>query len=220
MRFVPAPLLLLLLAASPPEAGWTCGRRNSSASDSTRTATVTAAVPDTSGPVTASDAAPGRNPPVVVPPSVPAGALLIPVAGVEGRQLVDTFTQARSEGRIHNALDIMAPKGTPVVAAAAGRVLRLFTSERGGKTVYVLLPDGHTVHYYAHLDAYAEGLAAGKQVRAGEFIGTVGETGNVAPGSPHLHFAIWTATDSLHFWNGTSINPYPLLKNAPSVPMM
>ncbi|HYE56914.1 MAG TPA: M23 family metallopeptidase [Rhodothermales bacterium] len=156
----------------------------------------------------------------MVPPSVPAGALLIPVAGVEGRQLVDTFTQARSEGRIHNALDIMAPKGTPVVAAAAGRVLRLFTSERGGKTVYVLLPDGHTVHYYAHLDAYAEGLAAGKQVRAGEFIGTVGETGNVAPGSPHLHFAIWTATDSLHFWNGTSINPYPLLKNAPSVPMM
>jgi peptidoglycan LD-endopeptidase LytH len=220
MRLAPA-LALVLLAASPPEAGWTCGRKAGQGADTTQTAQVRPAPLPDSLPASPEAVVPPRNPPVAVArPEVPAGRLLVPVVGVEGRDLVDTFTQSRSEGRSHNAIDIMAPKGTPVVAAAAGRVRRLHTSERGGLTVYVLLPDGHTVHYYAHLDAYAPGLKAGQAVRAGDFLGTVGETGNVAPGSPHLHFAIWTAPDSLGFWDGAPINPYPLLKSAPHRPIL
>ena len=111
----------------------------------------------------------------------------------------------------------MAPRGTPVVAAAAGTVARLFTSVRGGLTVYVLTdtpagpPGTQTVHYYAHLDAFAEGLAAGQRVAAGQVLGTVGETGNVPPGSPHLHFAVWFAPSAERFWDGDNVNPAPLL---------
>ncbi len=218
---------VVLLASGPPEAGWTCGRRAAPAAADTTALVTPAPLPDSLGmeeqvPLpTLPEVLPAQHPPVAVQTGpVPAADLVIPVVGIRGSQLSDTFTQSRSEGRVHNAIDIMAPKGTPVVAAAAGRVKRLFTSEKGGLTVYVLLPDGHTVHYYAHLDGYAPGLAAGQALRVGDPVGFVGETGNVVPGSPHLHFAIWTAADSLHFWDGANQNPYALLKSAPVVPMM
>lgn len=145
-----------------------------------------------------------------VPPAAPSG-LLIPVEGIGPEDLVDTFTEARGQGRSHDAIDILAPCGTPVFAATGGRILRLFTSERGGLTVYQLGSDGRTVYYYAHLDAYAPGLAADQRVRRGDLIGTVGDSGNAVPGNTHLHFAIWTISDPADFWDGEPVNPYPLL---------
>ncbi|HLT47535.1 MAG TPA: M23 family metallopeptidase [Rubricoccaceae bacterium] len=140
----------------------------------------------------------------------PSG-LAMPVAGVRPEDLVDTFDAARGEGREHDALDILAPRGTPVLAAAAGRVLRLFTSVRGGLTIYQLGADGRTVYYYAHLDGYAEGLANGQALARGQVIGYVGDSGNAAPGNTHLHFAMWRIADPADFWEGEPINPYPLL---------
>ena len=151
------------------------------------------------------------NPGAVETTEVAPSGLAIPVAGIATDELVDTFTDARSEGRVHNAIDILAPRGTPVVAAVTGEVLRLFTSEKGGLTVYQLGPDERTVYYYAHLDAYAPGLESGQTVPLGFPIGTVGDSGNAAPGNTHLHFAIWRITDRASFWDGESVNPYPLL---------
>ncbi|MEP0547948.1 MAG: M23 family metallopeptidase [Rhodothermales bacterium] len=167
------------------------------------------------------------NPREVNPPSVeiegappartevePAAGLAVPVTGIRPGDLVDTFTAARGQGRVHNAVDILAPRGRAVVAAAPGTVLRLFESERGGLTIYQLGLDGETVYYYAHLDAYAPGLAAGDAVQRGDTIATVGDSGNAAPGNTHLHFAMWTVTDPARFWDGEPINPYPLLRDA------
>ncbi|HLA63907.1 MAG TPA: peptidoglycan DD-metalloendopeptidase family protein [Rhodothermales bacterium] len=167
------------------------------------------AAPDTAR-VTPDEAAVAR-PDAVPGARVAPSGLVIPVAGVRAADLVDTFTAARSEGRSHDAIDILAPRGTPVRAAAAGRVLRLFTSDRGGITVYVLGNDNRTVYYYAHLDRYARGLAADRRLARGETLGYVGDTGNAAPGNTHLHFAIWTVSDPANFWDGSSINPYPVL---------
>ena len=137
--------------------------------------------------------------------------LLVPVVGVPPGDLVDTFWAARSEGRSHDAIDIMAPRGRPVVAAAAGRVVRLFTSDKGGITAYVVGLDEETVYYYAHLDAYANGLEDGDVLDQGDPIGTVGDTGNATPGNTHLHFAVWRTDDPADFWDGEPVNPYPLL---------
>lgn len=142
-----------------------------------------------------------------------AGALklIIPVLGVRSDQLQDTFTDARSEGRVHDAIDIPAPAGTPVVAAADGDIIKLFQSERGGITIYQLSPDKKLVFYYAHLQRYADGLVAGKFVRQGEVIGYVGDTGNAGAGNFHLHFSIAVIADPKRYWEGANINPYPLL---------
>jgi len=140
--------------------------------------------------------------------------LIIPVAGIQASQLADTYTAARSAGRTHDAIDIMASHNAHVLAVAPGRVKRLFFSQYGGKTIYQLSPDGKTVYYYAHLDHYAEGIAEGKQVQQGEVIGYVGDTGNAGAGNYHLHFAIWKIQDSSKFWDGENVNPYPLLKDA------
>ena len=137
--------------------------------------------------------------------------LIIPVAGVKPEQLIDTFDDARSEGRVHDAIDIMAPAGTPVLAAADGRILKLFQSERGGTTIYQLGPN-HEVFYYAHLAGYAPGLAEGNNVRQGDVIAYVGDTGNAGPGNYHLHFSIAVVSDPKRYWEGTNINPYPLLR--------
>ena len=147
------------------------------------------------------------------PAGVPAGGYLLPVAGVRPDQLTDTFTQARDGGaRVHDAIDIMAPRGTPVLAAASGTVEKLFTSKPGGLTIYVRSPDRRIITYYAHLDAYAAGLKEGQRVRAGQQIGTVGSTGNADPAAPHLHFAILETTPDADWWEpATPINPYPLL---------
>jgi murein DD-endopeptidase MepM/ murein hydrolase activator NlpD len=138
--------------------------------------------------------------------------LLIPVAGVRADQLRDTYDDARSEGRVHNAIDIMAAKDTPVLAAADGTVVRLFQSEKGGTTIYVRGTDDHTIYYYAHLDRYADGLTENRFVRRGDLIAYVGDTGNAGAGNYHLHFAIWTVDDPKRFWSGNDINPYPLLR--------
>jgi len=139
--------------------------------------------------------------------------LIIPVVGVRPDQLLDTFTDVRSEGRVHDALDIPAPAGTLVVAAADGEIIKLFHSEPGGTTIYQLSPDKKLVFYYAHLQRYADGLVAGKFVKQGEVIGYVGDTGNAGAGNFHLHFSISVIADPRRYWEGTNINPYPFLRN-------
>jgi murein DD-endopeptidase MepM/ murein hydrolase activator NlpD len=141
--------------------------------------------------------------------------LLIPVAGVRAEELRDTFADSRSEGRVHDAIDIMAPRNAPVVAAADGRIVRLFQSVKGGITIYQLAAaDEHLVFYYAHLERYADGLTEGRVARRGETIGYVGDTGNATPGNTHLHFQIYRVADPKRFWSGENINPYPLLRGA------
>jgi len=143
---------------------------------------------------------------------LPSLGLVIPVAGVRPDQLRDTFTASRSEGRIHDALDIPAAHGTPVIAAADGPIVKLFQSERGGTTIYQLSTDGKFVYYYAHLDRYAEGLVEQHFAKQGETIAYVGDTGNAGPGNYHLHFSIAEISNPKDFWHGTNINPYPLLR--------
>jgi murein DD-endopeptidase MepM/ murein hydrolase activator NlpD len=153
-----------------------------------------------------------------ITPSVPTaspgspGGLIIPVVGVRPEQLRDTFAEARSEGRVHDAIDIPAPRGTPVVAVAHGPVVKLFQSERGGITIYQLSTDGKFVYYYAHLDRYAEGLAEGHFAKQGETIAYVGDTGNAGTANYHLHFSVAEISDPKNFWHGINMNPYPLLR--------
>ncbi len=142
----------------------------------------------------------------------PAG-LAVPVAGIGVDDLVDTYSQARAGGaRAHDAIDIMAPAGRPVVAAAEGTVEKLFFSEGGGGiTAYVRSPDRQWVYYYAHLQGYAPGLREGQRVGRGDLIGTVGSTGNANPAGPHLHFAVHRVAPAQSWHEGTPVNPYPLL---------
>jgi len=151
--------------------------------------------------------------PSPTPLSRSTSGLLIPVVGVRPDQLIDTFTSARSEGRVHDAIDIMAPGGTPVVAATDGEIVKFFDSERGGITIYELTPDKKFVLYYAHLQRRADGISEGMQVKQGTTIGFVGDTGNAGPGNTHLHFSIAAITDPKHFWTGTYLNPFPILKS-------
>jgi murein DD-endopeptidase MepM/ murein hydrolase activator NlpD len=138
--------------------------------------------------------------------------LIIPVVGVTANQLRDTFSEARSEGRQHDALDIIAPRDTPVLATADGKIVKLFQSERGGTTIYELSADEKYFFYYAHLNRYADGLFEGQVVKQGTVIAYVGDTGNAGAGNYHLHFSIAIATDPKKYWDGININPYPLLK--------
>jgi murein DD-endopeptidase MepM/ murein hydrolase activator NlpD len=137
--------------------------------------------------------------------------LEIPVQGVDADDLQDTFADGRGS-RVHEAIDIMAPRRTPVRAADDGRVEKLFTSKAGGLTIYQFDLSGTFCYYYAHLDSYAEGVREGKQVRRGDVIGYVGATGNASPNAPHLHFAIFRLTPERQWWKGEPINPYPILK--------
>ena len=153
-------------------------------------------------------------PPVPAPAAtVPSAPLVIPVQGVKAGQLMDTFTQARAGGlRVHDAIDIMAPRGTPVLAAAAGTVEKLHTSAAGGLTIYLRCDDRRFIHYYAHLDQYASGLAEGQRVAQGQMIGAVGITGNADPNGPHLHFAVQlTNAEAKWYQPSIALNPYPLL---------
>ncbi len=137
--------------------------------------------------------------------------LLLPVEGIVSSQLVDTFNAARSGGRSHGALDIMAPRGSLVVSATDGVVERLHHSSLGGTTAYVRSSDGAWVYYYAHLDSYAPGLEAGQHLRQGDPIGRVGSTGNADARWPHLHFGVYRMAAGQRWYQGQPVNPYPLL---------
>jgi len=134
------------------------------------------------------------------------------VAGVRADQLVDTFSAARSEGRVHDAIDIPAPRGTPVLAVANGKILKLFQSVPGGITIYQLSSDEKFIYYYAHLDGYTAGLSEDQTVTQGETIAYVGDTGNAGAGNYHLHFSIAMTSNPKRYWEGVNINPYPLLR--------
>lgn len=147
-------------------------------------------------------------------PVSPSG-LVVPVRGVVPSQLSPTFEDARSEGRVHEAIDIMAPAGTPVLAVADGHIEKLFDSKQGGLTIYQFEPAGRHAYYYAHLERYAPGLAEQQPVRQGEVIGYVGSSGNADPAAPHLHFAIFVLGPEKRWWEGRAIDPWPLLSGAP-----
>jgi murein DD-endopeptidase MepM/ murein hydrolase activator NlpD len=134
--------------------------------------------------------------------------LLVPVEGVVASRLHDTYNDARSGGSVHDAIDIHAPRGTPVLATADGMVIKLHQGARGGNSLYQIDDDGHTRYYYAHLDRYAVGVNEGVRVARGQVIGYVGDTGNAQPGDYHLHFSIAILTSVSRWWGGDNINPY------------
>ncbi|UHJ64846.1 M23 family metallopeptidase [Melaminivora jejuensis] len=141
-----------------------------------------------------------------------ARRLTLPLPGLQPQALTDTFSAARSEGRQHDAIDIPAPAGTPVLAVEDGRIAKLFLSQPGGITIYQFDPTGRYSYYYAHLQGYAEGLREGQQVRRGQVIGYVGDTGNARGGPAHLHFAIARLPPEQSWWKGEALNPYPVLR--------
>lgn len=151
-------------------------------------------------------------------PSVPeshdlaARKLDVPVSGVEAQKLVRSYHDSRSGGREHEALDILAPRGTPVVAVEDGTIAKLFVSKAGGNTIYQFDPGGEYAYYYAHLDRYADGVKEGDVVRRGQVIGYVGTSGNAPKDTPHLHFAIFRLTPEKHWWEGEPIDPFDVLR--------
>jgi murein DD-endopeptidase MepM/ murein hydrolase activator NlpD len=169
-------------------------------------------------------APPAPAPPASLPPLEPNRAnanpeiiavskLIVPVAGIKKEDLRDTFNDARSEGRVHNALDVMAAGGTPVLAATNGRIMKFHDSELGGITIYqISSEDPRLVLYYAHLQRRADDLVENTEVKKGTVIGYVGDTGNAGAGNFHLHFAMWVVDDPKHYWDGANVNPYDYLK--------
>lgn len=155
------------------------------------------------------------EPPAPIPPAAEAiedRDLEIPVDGVGGDELYDSFNDARGS-RVHQAIDIMARRGTPVIAVEDGTIKKLFTSAGGGLTIYQFDPASSYCYYYAHLDSYAPNLREGQRVRRGDVIGYVGSTGNASKDAPHLHFAIFRLTNDKQWWKGEPINPYPILRS-------
>jgi hypothetical protein len=140
--------------------------------------------------------------------------LLVPVAGVRATRIVDSYLDGRSGGRTHFAVDIMAPRGTPVLAADAGRIWRLRQGGIGGITVYALDPEERIVYYYAHLDRYHPGLAEGMAIARGDTLGYVGTTGNAPPDAPHLHFQLAMVGPDRRYWTGIPVDPLPYLRSS------
>ncbi|MDX2153362.1 MAG: M23 family metallopeptidase [Bryobacteraceae bacterium] len=148
------------------------------------------------------------SPPDTAAPPVTA----LPLAGLRRADLHDTYNESREQGgRVHEAIDIMAPRGTPVYAVTAGVIKKLYTSVPGGITIYQVDPGEQWVFYYGHLDRYADGLTEGQKVKAGDLIAYVGATGNASPDAPHLHLAIGRLTEEKKYWESEPINPFPLL---------
>lgn len=172
------------------------------------------AVPATASPVGDSvvrPPAPARA--VATPPKrfFDGDDIAIPVASFTREQLVSNFGVPRGGNRTHGAIDILAPRGTPVVASVDGTIQKLFTSAGGGLTIYLFDEKQEWIYYYAHLDRYAKGLEEGEKVERGRVIGYVGTTGNSPPNTPHLHFGIERLPDTREWWKGTPIDPYPVL---------
>lgn len=135
--------------------------------------------------------------------------LMVPVEGIDQRSLRDTFHEQRSGGRIHMATDILAMRGTPVLSASDGRIIKLASGGAGGITIYVADASGRYLHYYAHLEGYAPGIKEGLQVREGQVIGFVGTTGNAPPNTPHLHYQVMRSDKD--YWNGSPIDVRPFM---------
>jgi murein DD-endopeptidase MepM/ murein hydrolase activator NlpD len=163
----------------------------------------------TLSPAAQTEAPPPEQPPSDAPSSLPRG-LLVPVSGLSPSKLVDNFNEMHN-GHRHEALDIMAARGTPVVAVDEGNVVKPFNSKRGGLTVYQFDDTQTWCFYYAHLDRYVQGLKEGMLLRKGDILGYVGSSGNASPDAPHLHFTIFKLGPEKHWWQGTPIDPYPLL---------
>ncbi len=143
--------------------------------------------------------------------ATPAPGIVIPVEGMRAADLVDSWDKSRAGGRVHHAIDIQAPLGTPVLAAMDGRIEKLFASKRGGLTIYQRSADGRLILYYAHLQGYRRGLAEGQAVERGQVIAMVGASGNADPAFPHLHFQMLATEPGSGWQDGEPINPYPLL---------
>ena len=140
----------------------------------------------------------------------------MPVQGAAAHALQDSYADQRSGGaRVHEALDIMAPRGTPVLAVDDGAIAKLFLSQPGGITIYQFDPSRRFAYYYAHLDGYAPGLAEGQKVRRGQLLGYVGSSGNASPDAPHLHFGLFRLDAAQRWWTGVPMNPLPYLRGAP-----
>lgn len=145
--------------------------------------------------------------------------LFFPVPGVDSTRLDDSFDAPREGGRRHNAIDIMAPRGAPVLSVQDGRILRLATNANGGITVYATDPRDQFVYYYAHLDRYHPSVYAGRPLLRGDTLGYVGTTGNAPRDTPHLHFQVMRMPADRRFWNGEPVNPYSLLRRAATTPV-
>lgn len=220
--------IVLLQWNAPGKFGWTISWLPINTASQTTTVGSISAIPPVAAPAsrypepdlqTVIVAEPTPMPwPPIVPDAAPAAgiddkssALLLPVTGINANQLSDTFNDARSGGRVHDAIDIMAPKGTAVVAVADGKIAKLFDSKLGGLTIYQFDATETHAYYYAHLDSYASGVKEGNTVKRGDIIGYVGSSGNASPEAPHLHFAIFVLGPEKKWWQGTAVNPYPLL---------
>ncbi|MEO8576790.1 MAG: M23 family metallopeptidase [Gemmatimonadales bacterium] len=166
------------------------------------------------GPKTDTPAGSGSAAPPVVPSDLTALqglGMIIPVAGVQPKNLIDSFDDMRGGTRRHNALDIMAQRNTPVLAATSGKVLKMHNSVAGGLSIYESDPTLRFVMMYGHLNSYRPGLKEGADVKRGEIIGFVGSTGNANPAAPHLHFQITRNDNVKEWWKGTPLNPFPVL---------
>jgi septal ring factor EnvC (AmiA/AmiB activator) len=169
-----------------------------------------------------------EEPPAVTPPPLEASGIVaisadpladlrqrdltLPVHGIKRDDLRDSFNDLRGGPRRHEAIDVLAPRHTPVVAVEDGTIARLFLSEAGGTTIYQVDPTEQFIYYYAHLEDYAQGVQEGDGVKRGEVIGYVGTSGNAPKDTPHLHFAIFKMTDDKKWWQGTPIDPYAVLR--------
>lgn len=177
-----------------------------------------AAIPGAVSPAAGEAAAPSAalTPPALPTPSLDDFASLkgrsiaFPLRGYRLADLKDTFEEQRGDARRHEALDILAPRGTPVLAVDDGPVAKLFESKQGGLTVYQFDDRERYAYYYAHLDRYVDGLKEGMILKRGDPVGTVGTTGNAAPDTPHLHFAIFRLGPEKRWWEGAAVNPFPL----------
>jgi len=145
-----------------------------------------------------------------VPEGLMGRNLLVPVQGVSPKSLRDNYDEGRGK-RKHEAIDILAPRGTPVIAVDDGRIAKLFTSVAGGLTIYQFDPSERFIYYYAHLEGYADGMREGMPVKRGDVVGFVGTSGNAPKNTPHLHFSIFNAGPEKRWWKGTPVNPYPYL---------
>jgi murein DD-endopeptidase MepM/ murein hydrolase activator NlpD len=160
--------------------------------------------------VDTSRVAAGSMPAAAPDPDAGATTFIVPVRGVEPAAVRDNYSASRGT-RTHNALDIMAPRGTPVLAAAAGTILRLSTNAAGGITIYQVDAAERYVFYYAHLQGYRKGLRTGMEVEQGDVLGYVGTTGNAPPNTPHLHFQVMRWRSDGRYWAGQPVNPHPFL---------